>query len=314
MLNLYWKTPNQTRTLLPKPFLSEAEFESYIYKNQDLLPDIVIIHRRVRTGSKQGIPDMLGVDKDERICVIEMKNAEVSEEILPQVLGYAMWAETNPDSIKAIWLESKNQPEDVQIDWDSLEIRVIIIAPAFRPNVIRMASKIGYPIDLIQIQRFGFEESEFALVEVLENLPAIKVTTTKVMGNWDWDYYEKEHGKDATTRFQETVEALAQFVHKKGWELPYNLNKYYTGFKLGNKVVFSVNWHGTHAWKVHMKLSEEQAKNFKTPTWEFQRYDSQFNEALFRPKLLGKIMVDDLESMLVAAYRQVSGIKQEVAV
>ena len=30
---------------------------------------------------------MLGVDQDSRICIIEMKNVEVGEEILPQVLG-----------------------------------------------------------------------------------------------------------------------------------------------------------------------------------------------------------------------------------
>ena len=310
MLNLYWKTLGQTRNLLPKPFPNEAEFEAYIFKNQDILPDIAIIHRQIRTGSKQGIPDMLGVDQNERICVIEMKNNEVGEEILPQVLGYAMWAETNPNSIRAIWLESKNLPEDVHLDWDSLEIRVIIIAPAFRPTVARMAAKIGYLVDLIQVQRFGFEEDEFALVEVLENQPVVKVTTTKVMGNWDWDYYEQEHGKEATSRFRETVDALAQFVHKQGWELPYNLNKYYTGFKLGNKVVFSVGWHGAHAWKIHMKLPESVARDFKTPNWEFQRYDNQFNEALFRLKSTGKISVDALEPLLVAAYKQVAGIPQ----
>ena len=100
MTNLYWRTEGKTRNLIPKPFESETEFEEYIYKNQELLGDIFIIHRQIRTGSKQGIPDLLGVDQDESVCIIEMKNIEVSEEILPQVLGYAIWAETNPDSIK----------------------------------------------------------------------------------------------------------------------------------------------------------------------------------------------------------------------
>ena len=159
---------------------------------------------------------------------------------------------------------------------------------------------------LIQVQRFGFEEDEFALVEVLENQPVVKVTTTKVMGNWDWDYYEQEHGK-IYYPLPGNGKHLAQFVHKQGWELPYNLNKYYTGFKLGNKVVFSVGWHGAHAWKIHMKLPES-VENSELPNWEFQRYDNQFNEALFRLK--STVSVDALEPLLVAAYKQVAGIPQ----
>ena len=43
MLNLYWKSKDQTRNLLLMPFQNEKEFESYIYRNQDLLPDIFIL-------------------------------------------------------------------------------------------------------------------------------------------------------------------------------------------------------------------------------------------------------------------------------
>lgn len=162
MLNLYWKSEGQTRSLIEKPFKSEAEFEKYIFDNQDILGgDIFVIHRQIRTGSKQGIPDMLGVDQDARVCLIELKNQPAGEEILPQSLGYAIWAETNPDSIKAIWLESKQRPENIEIDWDNLAVRVILIAPAFSTTVPRMTGKIGYPIDLIQVRRYCFEEEEF---------------------------------------------------------------------------------------------------------------------------------------------------------
>ena len=78
-------------------------------KTKSLPGDVYILHRQIRTGNKQGIPDMLGVDQDARICIIEMKNTDVGEEILPQVLGYAIWADTNPDLIRAIWLEVAKQ-------------------------------------------------------------------------------------------------------------------------------------------------------------------------------------------------------------
>ncbi|MFC2065067.1 hypothetical protein ACFLXB_08230 [Chloroflexota bacterium] len=291
MENLYWKTKIQTRNLTNMPFENENEFESYVFKNQDLLGDIFILHRQIRTGNKQGIPDMLGVDQDANICIIEMKNTEVGEEILPQILGYAIWADTNPDSIKAMWLESHNKPEDIEIDWDDLEIRVIVIAPDFSSNLPRMASKIGYPIQLVRIQRFVFEDSdEFLLVETLDDQISTKIKTTKVLEDWSWDYYEGSHGKDATAQFKKAVEAIDSFVKRQKWDLPYNLNKYYTGFKLGNKVVFNVAWGGTHAWVVRAKISEEDANSFKGEHWEFQRYDDSFSQALFRPisrKMIG---------------------------
>jgi hypothetical protein len=41
-------------------------------------------------GNKQNIPEMLGGNLDSKICIIEMKNVEVGEDILPQVLSYAI--------------------------------------------------------------------------------------------------------------------------------------------------------------------------------------------------------------------------------
>ena len=307
MLNLYWKTNDQTRNLIPMPFKSENEFESYVFHNQELLGDVFIIHRQIRTGNKQGIPDMIGVDKDARICIIEMKNVEVGEDILPQILGYAMWAETNPDSIKAIWLESKHKPEDIELDWDNLDVRAIVVAPGFRSTVLRMANKIGYPLDLVQIQRFTFEDDEFLLVEVLAELPSPKIISTKVMGIWDWEYYEKEHGKEATDQFRKAVDELHHFVQKNKWDIPYNLNKYYVGFKLGNRVIFSISWGGTHAWNVRMKIPQELASSFKSDNWETQRYDNDFHEALFKPKNRKSAGSSDLEPLLIQAFVLNSG-------
>ncbi len=308
MLNLYWKSRNQTRSLVEKPFNTEAELEEYVFENQEVLGgDVYIIHRQVRTGSRQGIPDMLGVDQDSRVCMIELKNSEAGEDILPQALGYAIWAETNPDSIKAIWLESKNRPEDIEVDWDNLDIRIILIAPSFKNAVPRMAGKIGYPVDLIRIRRYCFEEEEFLAVEVLEDTSQRRVTTTKVLGEWDWDFYESEHGKEATAQFREVVEAVAALVARQGWELPYNLNKYYVGFKLGNRVVFSVGWGGTYAWNLRLKLPEDVATAFQGQDWEFQRYDSSFHQARFRPLKPDSPDISELEPLFIEAYQYVSG-------
>jgi len=253
---------------------------------------------------------MLGVDQDANICIIEMKNTQVSEDILPQVLGYAMWAETNPDSVKAIWLESNNKPDDIQIDWDSLQIRVLVIAPSFRPNVLRMTSKIGYPVDLIQIQRFSFEDDEFVLVETMEDAITKRPTVTTVTQDWSWEYYEENHGKAPTREFKKLVEALDFFAKEKGWNLPNNLNKYYTGFKFGNKVVFDVGWSSSSSstWQLRIKIPKDLAENFKGNNWEFQRYDNQFNNALFKTKS-GKFEdVEEMKELLIFAYKRISGV------
>jgi len=308
MLNLYWKSREQTRSLVEKPFKSEAELEQYIFDNQEILGgDIYIIHRQIRTGSRQGIPDMLGIDQDSRVCILELKNGEAGEDILPQVLGYAIWAETNPDSIKAIWLESKRKPEDIELDWDNLDIRIILIAPSFKSTVLRMVDKIGYPVDLVQVRRYCFEEEEFLVVEVLEEKPQPRPGITTVMREWDWNFYESEHGKEATAQFRSVVEAVAALVARQGWELPYNLNKYYTGFKLGNRVVFSVAWGGTYAWNLRFKLPEDVAKSFEGQLWEFQRYDRSFHEAVFRPLMPDSPDIAELESLFIKAYQYVSG-------
>lgn len=307
MLNLYWKSGGRTRNLIEKPFSSEAEFEKYVFDNQDILGDIYILHRQVRTGSKQGIPDMLGVDQDARVCIVELKNQEAGEDILPQVLGYAIWAETNPDSIKAIWLETRERPEDIEIAWDNLDIRVILIAPSFKSTLPRMAGKIGYPIDLIQVRRYCFEEEEFLLVEALEEKQPPKVGVTRVKGAWDWDFYESEHGKDATAQFRKAVDAVAALVARQDWDLSCNLNKHYTGFKLGNKVVMSVHWGSTYTWNLRLKLPQGVADDLKGEHWEFQRYSHNFNEVVLRPLHPDSPAVDELEPLLIRTYKHVSG-------
>lgn len=307
MQTLFWKFDGETRILAEKPFQTEAEMEKYIFANPDLLGDVYIIYRQIKTGQKLGIPDMLAIDQDARICIIELKNQTADESILPQALGYAIWAETNPDSIKAIWLESKRKPENIQIDWDNLDIRIILVAPSFKSEVPRMAGKIGYPIDLVQIKRYSFEENEFLSVEFVDKPVPNKVTTTKGITTWDWDYYESEHGKEATAQFKQVVESIDALVKKNGWNLPYNLNKYYTGFKFGNKVIFNVAWGGTYAWKLKFKLPKDLVIGFKGENWEFQTYDETFGEAVFRP-LKKTPDVRELEHFFVEAYKRVTGI------
>jgi len=105
MADLFWKTSKGVKALLATPFKSEEELERIVFENSELLEDIFLLKRQVRGGSKSGIPDIIGIDSDGNICILEMKNCAVDAAIIPQVLQYAFWAESNPDSIKSLWLE-----------------------------------------------------------------------------------------------------------------------------------------------------------------------------------------------------------------
>jgi hypothetical protein len=307
MQNLYWKTnEGRTVTLVNTPFENEEKLEAFVFQNQDLLENIFVFKRQVRSGSHQGIPDMLGVDQDGKVCLIEVKNITVSEDILPQVLQYAIWAETNPDSIKALWLEAKNRPEDIEINWEALELRVIVIGPDYRANVLRMSQRIGYAIELLKVTRFVADKEEFILIEQLQEQTTRKVSITKGLEQYDKGFYEREHGEEPTKELLKAVSEIEGVIKKHGWPLETKINKYYVGFKYGNVNPFNVSWGGTKAWNVHLKVTETAARGFKSSHWQFQRYDTGWKQAIFR-RTNAKASAAELEPLLIEAYEHIRG-------
>ena len=66
--------------------------------------------------------------------------------------------------------------------------------------------------------------------------------------------------------------------------------------------MFCVAWGSTYTWNVKFKISEKDATEFKSENWEFQRYDSSFNEALFKAKNPSKANVKELDLLFKKAY------------
>ena len=98
MQNFFWKKNENLVSIEEVPFRTEEELEKYVFGEQaELLEDIFVFKRQVRAS--RDIPDLIGVDRDNNVVIIENKNTEVTEDILPQILRYALWAETNPDSV-----------------------------------------------------------------------------------------------------------------------------------------------------------------------------------------------------------------------
>ena len=309
MLNLYWRRGSgKTVNLVEQSFSSEEVFERYIFEHKDLLEDIYLIKRQIRTGKHQGIPDIIGVDQDGRICIIEMKNQPVDEAILPQILQYAIWAERNPDSIKALWLEDAKHPEELAIDWDNLDIRIILIAPSFRASVLRMSGKLNYQTDLLEVKRFALDSEEFVLITKSEPEAEQRPTITRGLEEYNKAFYEKSHGREAVEQFLRRGDEIGRLVKKKGWPLDKRLNKYYIGFKYGNKLCFGVHWGGTNKWNLILKVPEGIARKIKSLHWEFQRYEAGWKQAVIRCKDPKIAKVDELKSLFEVAYKNVAGL------
>ena len=150
MANLFCKSKQSTQRLVETPFRTEEEFERLVFATPEILEDIFLLKRQIRGGGKQGIPDIIGIDNDGNICIIEMKNVTVDAAIIPQVLQYAFWAETNPDSIKSLWLEAESKPDDLSVTWDDFDVRIMVIAPTILRSTLDIVNKINYPVDLIE--------------------------------------------------------------------------------------------------------------------------------------------------------------------
>lgn len=234
MANLFWKRKGETTlNLLSVPFATEEEFERAVFETKDLLEEVYLLKRQVRGGKKPGIPDIIGVDSDGNVCIVEMKNVPVDASILPQVLQYALWAESNPDSIKSLWLEAPEQPEDVTISFDHYEVRIIVIAPSIDRSTLGLVGKINYPVDHIEVKRWSEGEKEFLLVNRLEPEVPPKVRPVHGLGTYDRGFYEEHYNKASVDHFFHYVDEAVVFIRKNGWPLEPKFNKHYCGFKHG---------------------------------------------------------------------------------
>lgn len=278
MANLFWKTKHDTKSLLAIPFRTEDEFEKTVFETPELLEDIFLLKRQIRGGRKSGIPDVIGIDNDGNICIIEMKNVAVDASIIPQFLQYAFWAESNPDSIKSLWLECENKPDDLSISWESYEVRIIVISPSILRSTLDIVEKINYPVDLIEVTRWVEGEDQLIFVNKLEQELKPKVKPIHGLEKYDADFYKKQYNRKSAEYFLKCAREVDNMVRKKGWSLRKKFNKHYCGFKAGYFNAFGIKWIGSKTFAFFFKISEKEAKKYKLP---MTRYESQWKEAVY---------------------------------
>ncbi len=279
MANLFWKTKEGTKSLLATPFKTEEEFEKIIFETSEILEDIFLLKRQVRGGKKSGIPDIVGIDNDGNVCIVEMKNVEIDASIVPQVLQYAFWAETSPDSIKSLWLECDNKPDDLSISWDNFQVRIIVIAPKIRLSTLDIVEKINYPVDLIEISRWVEGGNQLLLVNKLEaeRTPG-KPKPVSGLQTYDDEFYMREFNKESAKHFLGYVKEVSKIIHEKGWNLETKFNKHYCGFKAGFFNAFGIKWVGSKTFAFFFKLSEKEAREVDIT---MTKYESPWKEAVY---------------------------------
>jgi len=303
MANLFWKTKLSTRNIAEKPFQTEDEFEKLIFDTKEILEDIFLIKRQIRGGSKTGIPDIVGIDKDGNICIVEMKNITVDPKIIPQVLQYAFWAETNPDSIKSLWLECENKPDNVTISWDDIQIRIIIIAPNILRSTMDIVNKINYPVDLIEVKRWIEEENQLLLVHKLEEEKKPPTTTAKGKQEYDEEFYKKEYNKNSAIDFFKYIKEVENIITDNSWSLVTKYNKHYCGFKSGFFNAFGIKWVGSKTFAFFFKLDQKQAEEGPIP---MTKYESEWKEAVYYIEP-GKTKTKDYLPLFEIAYKKITG-------
>lgn len=283
MPSLYWKRrDNRVRAVELTPFRSEQEFEQAVFETPELLQDVFLLKRQVRGGGKPGIPDIIGIDVDGRVSIIEMKNVPIDAAVIPQILEYAIWAESNPDSIKSLWLEAANRPDDRTIDWDNLEVRVLVVAPSIDQATLEHVNKINYQVELVEMTRWSSGKDTWLLVNRLEPLPPKKKKPVSGLTTYDRVAYEQSHSPEAVRAFLKVCNDVEALASKRKWPVERKFNKYYCGFKVGNYIVFGVKWLSRKNFGIFLKIPEATMRRSKTGGFD-ARYESQWNQAVYRP-------------------------------
>ena len=310
MPNLFWRKPTgEVLNVVESPFHTEEQLETYLHTTRELLSDVFILKRQVHTAHREGIPDIVALDKEGSVIIIELKNQPVVEDVISQVLQYAIWAETNPDSIRALWLGLEEKPDDIDIPWDRLSVRVLIIAPAVSSRVIRLANKINYPVQFLQIKRFSIDKDEFILTDQLEPEPDVKRRPTTGQEVYDEDYYLRNYNRASVPGFFEMISIVDQVVEEKGWNLDKKMNKGHVSYKYGFPIVFGAAWLGKKSFCMFFKIPKTEAESIVVPGVAFHRYDDAWKQVLYKVENPAKD-VKVLLPLFEAAVRHITGIKQ----
>src|SRR5581483_5147474 len=182
---------------------------------------------------------------------------------------------------KTLWLEAPNQLEDVGVDWEHYEVRIIIIAPLIERSTLELVNTINYPVDLIEVKRWVEGSSQFLFVDKLEPEQPKKIKPVRGLQVYDRDFYEAHHNKRSVEAFLQFAKTTQEFVKAKGWPLEMKFNRNYCGFKHGFFNVFGIKWMGSKTFAFFIKLPESVAQKIQPDGLKMNRYSNRWKQAYY---------------------------------
>ena len=120
-------------------------------KNFEFIADRVSI----TVGGGHREIDILALDSELKVpVVIELKKGEADENALLQVLRYASWVASNPDSVKYLLTKAGFKHSEVD-DVNFSNVRIIIVAERFKDVLLSLSQYIsGFQIDFVKYGRY----------------------------------------------------------------------------------------------------------------------------------------------------------------
>jgi hypothetical protein len=297
------------------PFVDEvSDLESFVKKNPGILGErVTIFAEQVDTGL--GRMDLLAMDQSleqEKLLLIELKNKPADINVLLQVLRYASWVSTSPDSIKLLLGKAKLDAEKAD-----LKPRIVIVAPDIEDELVELSQYIAaFEFSFLQVRRFRLG-SEFLVVVESKAVTPEKKTAVGVQEEWDWERYERDLKipKARLDLAKWLVSEIQSVFAEKGWSLEFRFRKGYTPFQMpGGWNVIGTENRWAKGWCIWFKLPappEELA--LAVPSWAEQTYWSKDYHTIYMNVSRRDIDFRELDPFFERAYRYVAELSGSLA-
>ncbi|MBS3094151.1 DUF91 domain-containing protein [Candidatus Pacearchaeota archaeon] len=289
----------------------EEEIEEMLWNNK-ILSDIYLLNRQVPSydGSKK--IDILGLDNDNNIVIIEVKDEEADEDVILQVMRYAFWVETNPDSVKSLYLEKKDKEEGFGFEWNQKSnIRILIVAPSFTEDVRKLISRVKYNIELIELKKFNDGESDLIFINQIETEenPSYKPSVLRYTGEYGEEFYKTQRNEIAVPQFMKVVEMMESYLKQKGWNLKRKQNQSYIAFKSGFPIVCGVEWIGSKSFALFFKVPKEISDRININNSSIEKYDysERWNQIDYKIISLDFLNMKEFDALFEASYKNITG-------
>lgn len=179
-----------------------TELRKLIMTNERILGNVVLLDNKIETSDGSFV-NILGLDMfDLRPLIIELRNIITGTEVIPQILPYCDFMKSNPDTMKfRISSNTKfmQKLQGLKVDLDKLskglgeDPKVILVAPAFKKELLDVANYIKFGIKLIEISRYKTEDGRVVVAINRPQIPIASPATFKVGGVWDYPSIERSH-------------------------------------------------------------------------------------------------------------------------